>query len=217
MTLTEQQFREMFPNGGSRLDAYWPYIQPALSEGLINTPLRMAAFLAQLAHESAEFLYAEEIADGSAYEGREDLGNTEPGDGVRFKGRGPIQITGRANYKACGAFLGLPLLKQPDMLLDPEYGMLAASWFWREAKPWLNPAADLGWFKVTTRLINGSLNGWNDRVAHYNLNLAHFYLLPYSEEREDSSIRDFQTKHGLTVDGDVGSRTLAALLEKSNV
>lgn len=210
--IAEQQLREMFPNAGARLTPHLPYIPDALEFGEINTPMRQAAFLAQLAHESACFLYMEELASGEAYEGRADLGNTEPGDGVRFKGRGPIQITGRANYQACGAFLGLPLLAEPELLTRPEYGTMSAAWFWKEAKPWLNRCADRGWFKVTTRLINGGLNGWDARQQYYQRNLRLLDLPLYEPSAETRSIREFQAAHGLAVDGDAGPRTLAALL-----
>src|SRR5207342_2210749 len=99
---------------------YLPYLNAAMAEAKINTPARKAAFLAQLAHESGELRYMEEIADGSAYEGRRDLGNTHPGDGRRFKGRGPIQLTGRANYERFGELLGVDLVNDPDQAAKPE-------------------------------------------------------------------------------------------------
>ncbi len=74
-----------------------------MNENGINTPLRRVHFFAQIGHESKELIYSEEIASGRAYEGRFDLGNTQPGDGVRFKGRGLIQITGRANSRITAA------------------------------------------------------------------------------------------------------------------
>lgn len=196
-----------------RLAPHLPHIDDALEAGAIGSPMRIAAFMAHLAHESGEYRWMEELADGSAYEGRADLGNVEPGDGPRYKGRGPIQITGRANYRDAGAFLGLPLLSQPELLARPEHGTLAAAWFWRRAKPWLNPAAELGWFRVTTRLVNGGYNGWPDRVGYYQRNRYLLGLEPYTEADEDASIRAFQAAHGLVPDGDCGPRTLAALLE----
>ncbi len=210
--IAESQLREMFPLAGDRLTQHLPYIPDALEFGEIDTPLRQAAFLAHLAHESGEYRWLEEIASGEAYEGRADLGNVEPGDGVRFKGRGPIQITGRANYQGAGSFLGVNLLKQPELLARPEYGTMAAAWFWAKLKPWLNPAADRGWFKVTTRLVNGGLNGWDERQRYYQRNLRILGMPLYEPSAETQSIREFQHERGLVVDGDCGPRTLAALL-----
>ena len=96
------------------------FIQPlndTMDEFGITTPARQAAFLAQVCHESGSLHYTRELADGTAYEGRADLGNTEPGDGPRFRGRGLIQVTGRANYRACGTALNLDLIGHPEMLI----------------------------------------------------------------------------------------------------
>jgi len=114
--LTDDELRQIMPNcaAAKRAD-YLPYIQQAMQEFQITSYLREAAFLAQLAHESGELRYMEEIASGAAYEGRRDLGNTQPGDGKRYKGRGPIQLTGRANYAKVGAALSLPLLEHPEL------------------------------------------------------------------------------------------------------
>jgi len=92
----------------------------------INTPKREAAFIAQLAHESGSFKYVKEIASGSAYEGRKDLGNIEPGDGVRFKGRGLIQLTGRANYKKASEFFNEDFISKPELIETPKYATLIA-------------------------------------------------------------------------------------------
>lgn len=140
---------------------------PLISSGqtdLLTTPYRLAAFVAQVLHESAEFRYLAEIASGEAYEGRADLGNTEPGDGPRFKGRGLIQITGRANYQRCGKALGLDLVNHPEQLEDPAYATASALWFWRTQT--LNLAADQHNFAAITRRINGGMNGWADRLMY---------------------------------------------------
>lgn len=141
-------------------------INEAVEEFEINaSPLRLAAFLAQLAHESAELRYMEEIASGAAYEGRQDLGNTEPGDGRRFKGRGPIQLTGRANYREFGEALGLDLIANPQLAARPEVGFRIAGLFWK--RKGLNELADARDFRGITRRINGGLNGIEDREKYY--------------------------------------------------
>lgn len=210
--ITEQQIRQMMPRAGSRLDAHLPYIPKALEDAHIDSPRRVAAFLAQLAHESGEYRYMEEIADGSAYEGRADLGNTQPGDGRRYKGRGPIQITGRANYAACGQALGLDLLADPALLARPEHGTASACWFWNSRG--LSPLADQDWFRLITRKINGGFNGLADRVQYWNRNRQILGLPPVDIDNEMGSIMEFQARHGLTADGQVGPKTLAALVNE---
>ena len=131
------------------------------------TPARMQAFIAQLAHESGQFRYMKELwgptPAQARYEGRIDLGNTEPGDGFKFRGRGLIQITGRANYKTCGTALGIDLIAQPELLEAPRYACRSAAWFWYSMG--LNELADAGDFKKITRRINGGLNGYAERCA----------------------------------------------------
>ena len=209
MLITEQQFRRMMPNAGNRLDAHWPFINPAMEEGKINTPKRITAFLAQLAHESGEYRYMEELADGSAYEGRADLGNVQPGDGRKFKGHGPIQITGRDNHRDCGVELGLDLVKEPTLIARPEHGTRAAVWFWNSRD--LSLLADRDWFRVITLRINGGTNGWADRLTYYMRNRQILKLPPYSAIEEDLAIRKFQRANGLGDDGNVGRETMKAV------
>ncbi|OJT19509.1 hypothetical protein BO221_34590 [Archangium sp. Cb G35] len=160
------QLRKIMPNlSQAKAEQYLPHLNKAMAEAGINTPKRQAAFLAQLAHESGEFRYMEEIASGAAYEGRKDLGNTQPGDGVRFKGRGPIQITGRANYRAAGKALGIDLENNPKRASDPDVGFRTAAWYWNSRN--LNQYADSGNFKELTRRINGGYNGLADRQKYY--------------------------------------------------
>lgn len=142
------------------------YVDPlnaAMEEFEINTAARRTMFLAQLAHESGGFRYVREIASGEAYEGRADLGNVQAGDGVRYKGRGLIQITGRANYAECGAALDLDLIEHPELLETPENACRSAAWFWKARG--LNQIADDGDFRKITKRINGGYNGLDDRVA----------------------------------------------------
>jgi putative chitinase len=211
--IDEPMLRKMMPNAGSRLDAHIPYIIEAMDEGNIKTPSRVAAFLAQLAHESGEYRFMQEIwgpTDAQlGYEGRADLGNYKQGDGRRFAGHGPIQITGRANHKACGEALGLDLISEPLLITMPEHGTRAAVWFWNRHN--LSKLADVDWFKTITRFINGGYNGLADRRQYWDRNRA-LLGLPYVDtDREVAAIKDFQRACGLAADGIVGSITLAML------
>lgn len=167
------QLQQIMPQSGSRAARFLNPLNSCMSEFGIDSGLRMAAFLATVAHESGQLVYMRELASGSAYEGRKDLGNTQPGDGVRFKGRGPIQITGRANYAACGKALGLDLISNPELLEIPENGCRAAAWFWSSNN--LNKWADAGDFDGVSDIVNrgrktaaqGDSLGWMDRLQFY--------------------------------------------------
>jgi predicted chitinase len=165
--ITDSMLRDIMPNlPAAKRQLYLPYLNKALREFQIATYLRASAFLAQLAHESAELRYFEEIASGKAYEGRKDLGNTQPGDGVKYKGHGPIQITGRANHTACGKALGLDLVNNPTLITKPENAFRSAGWFWDSRG--LNALADQRLFKAITKKINGGFNGLADRQKYYD-------------------------------------------------
>lgn len=149
----------------------------AMKEGGMDTPLRQAHFLAQIAHESAEFRYTEELASGMKYEGRKDLGNIEKGDGPRFKGRGLIQLTGRKNYIAFGKSMGENFTKGDAMkriAAEPALAVRTALWFWSTRE--LNTLADRDDLMAITRVINGGVNGLEDRRV--KLERAKFFLLP---------------------------------------
>jgi predicted chitinase len=171
--ITVEQLRLVMPNLGQSLAvAYLPALNAAMSGAEINTRLRRAAFLAQLAEESVELRYMQEIASGDEYEGRTDLGNTQPGDGRRYKGRGPIQLTGRSNYRAAGAALGLNLEGDPDQGATPEVGFRTSGWFWTTRH--LNPLADAGNFREITHRVNGGFNGMPARLMYYHRALHAF-------------------------------------------
>ncbi len=166
--LSQAQLQNIMPHlSSARAAQMLPHLNRAMAEAEINTPGRKAAFVAQLAVESGELRYMEEIADGSAYEGRRDLGNTQPGDGKRFKGRGPIQLTGRANYEAAGRDLGLDLVGNPAQVAQPDVGFRVAAWFWKTRG--LNGLADSGNFDAITRRINGGYNGKAERDRYYGV------------------------------------------------
>ncbi|CAF1137568.1 unnamed protein product [Adineta ricciae] len=164
--ITASQLKAIMPR--CKHPGYLSHINTAMNEGSINTCNRKAAFLAQIAHESSELLYMEELASGAAYEGRKDLGNTEKGDGKRYKGRGPIQLTGRANYRAAGKALNLDLINHPEKVKTPEVGFRTTVWFWTKHK--LNELADkktLQSFRLITRRINGGRMGEADREKYW--------------------------------------------------
>jgi putative chitinase len=161
--MTPADLLEIMPFAKSRIAAFFSPIVAAMEEFDINTQARQAAFLAQVGHESGQLRYVRELASGAAYEGRKDLGNTQPGDGIRFKGRGLIQITGRTNYAACGAALKLDLIAHPELLEEPENACRSAGWFWKTHG--LNELADAGDQVRVTKRINGGTNGLADRLA----------------------------------------------------
>jgi len=129
----------------------------------ISTALRIAHFLGQTCEESAGFRTTEEFASGQEYEGRRDLGNTEPGDGPRYKGRGLLQLTGRANYRDYGQALGLDLVSNPSLAADPAVSLKIACEYWKRHN--INAACDNDDILTVTRKINGGLNGLADRRA----------------------------------------------------
>ena len=159
---------------GARIDRareFLPHIEAAMAEFDINTPARQAAFLAQIGHESGGLHWLVEIWGPSIaqahYEGRADLGNTQPGDGFKFKGRGLLQTTGRTNYQRTGDALGIDLLADPTLLATPELAARSAGWYWREHG--LNALADAGNFMLVTRRINGGTNGLEERTALFEI------------------------------------------------
>jgi putative chitinase len=146
------------------ISAIGPVLGAILAQYAIDADIRAAHFLAQACHESAGFRTTEEFASGSAYEGRTDLGNTETGDGPRYKGRGLIQLTGRANYAEYGEALGYDLVGNPAMASEPVVSLKIACEYWRRHD--LNRFADQDDIETITRRINGGLNGLEDRKAY---------------------------------------------------
>ncbi len=209
MILSPNDIRAMMPNAGARLEPHLPFIDAALTEGHIDTPQRAADFMAQACHESGEYRYMHEIADGWAYEGRADLGNTEPGDGPKFKGGGPFQITGRANYLKCGTALGLDLINHPELIRQPEHATRSAVWYWNSRE--LSLYADHDWFVAVTKVINGGTNGLSDRLNYWYRNCDILGLPRVDIGTELDRIRQFQRDRGLTPDGVIGPNTLRAM------
>lgn len=165
MRLDLAQLAEIMPHAGRRAATFIGPLNRAMQADGIDTNARAAAFLAQIAHESGELRWVRELASGEAYEGRRDLGNTEPGDGVTYKGRGLIQITGRANYRAVSDALGVDFLSNPALMELPVHAARVSTWYWKTRG--LNKWADEGDFRTITRRINGGLNGFAERVAYW--------------------------------------------------
>ena len=151
---------------------YYSELVGSMAVADITTKLRACGYVAQLAHESGNFYYMEEIASGAAYEGRTDLGNTQPGDGKRYKGRGPIQITGRYNYTQASKDLGIDLVNHPEWASKPEIGFKLSAWFWKRNN--INRYCDNDDIVGMTKVINGGTNGLADRKAYYAKAKKHF-------------------------------------------
>lgn len=173
-----------------RYEQLAPAFTAALRAANCNTVSRVAMFCAQIGHESAGLYYMEEIASGADYEGRHDLGNVNPGDGVRYKGRGPIQITGRHNYARLSEWAyeegHVPsptfFVDFPEELSGTTYGFLGAVWYWTVARD-MNAYADMDDINGATRAVNGGLNGIDDRVQRWRRCLAMgTQLLQFTEE-----------------------------------
>jgi len=154
-----------------RANAFAGPLTVAMQEFHIDTPIRQAAFMAQVLHESGLLRWVKEVwgptPAQSRYEGREDLGNTHIGDGFRYRGRGLIQTTGRDNYAATGRALGLDLLRYPESLESPLLAARSAAWWWESHG--LNELADAGQTERISRRINGGTNGLADRLALYQI------------------------------------------------
>lgn len=193
--MTTTQLQAVACGNAANAQIFLPYLNDTCTKFNINTAARILIFLAQVSHESGGLFYTEELASGQAYEGRKDLGNVNPGDGVKFKGRGLIQITGRTNYQALSTALQADFVNNPTLLAGKnihlcsadqlKYAALSAGWFWNRAN--LNAIADniniqqpidegtnLDNFKLITKIINGGYNGLADRLHRYKEVLAQF-------------------------------------------
>lgn len=183
---TAEAFARIFPVGAIRQNRYRAALEAACQSWAITTPDRCAAFLAQVSHESCGLVFLEELGGPSAwsaYEGRSDLGNVRAGDGIKYHGRGPIQLTGRANYAEAGQALGLPLEAQPELVAEIEVGARVAARFWSTRG--LNALADQPTqanFEAITRRINGGLRGLPDRLRRWQAVRAAMGLVPVHVE-----------------------------------
>lgn len=194
MPITAQQLLQILPNAGHQAGVFVPVLNTAMCKYAIVTRLRVAAFIAQVGHESGQLTRLVENLNYSAeglmktWPGRFDLvrataaarkpeqianivyagrmGNTTPGDGWKYRGRGLIQVTGKMNYAACGEALGVDLFNRPELLEQPQYAALSAAWFW--SVNGLSNLADAGDLRKITQRINGGLNGLADRQALYD-------------------------------------------------
>lgn len=193
MPITMQQLLQILPNAGQVAGVFVPVLNTAMSRYQIVGTNRIAAFVAQVGHESGHLTCLVENLNYSAdalrktWPSRFDIelasaiardpeqianiaygnrmGNSAPGDGWKYRGRGLIQITGKNNYRPCGEALGLDLSAQPDLLEKPQHACMSAAWFW--ATNGLNTLADAGKFDAITQRINGGQSGAADRQALY--------------------------------------------------
>ena len=168
--ITAGELRKIMPHAGARIDVYLAPLNAAMLEFGIDNPLREAAFLAQIAHESGELRYVSELASGEAYEGRLDLGNNEPGEGVYTKGAGLIQATGDSNWQDAGVALHGDrdwYRYNRALMLQPVDACRVSAWFWKSHG--LNELADKGDFLRITKVINGGTTHYKERLAYYEV------------------------------------------------
>ena len=188
----------------------------------IYTNLQISHFLAQAAHECAGFCTTEEFASGKAYEGRKDLGNINPGDGVRYKGRGIFQLTGRYNYRDMGRELNLPLEDQPQLAADPIVSLKIACEYWNSRN--LNVLADKNDIHGITKKINGGLNGLESRTAYFRKikkiidDIENILKVKLKEKDQGYFVKLLQRKlnengANVIVDGEFGKGTKRAVIE----
>lgn len=148
-----------------QLAGYVAPLNEACAKAAIDTPVRQAAFIAQLVVESDSFRTFEEYASGRAYEGRSDLGNVAPGDGERYKGRGAIQVTGRHNYQSVSDYLGIDFVAHPELMSTPENAFETAAWYWQSRN--LNAVSDTGSIESVSRIVNGGTHGLPQRIDSF--------------------------------------------------
>ena len=158
---------EEIPNYDSRMKIPPELVLAMRRYGICKTPIERAHFLSQVAHESMNFFYKEEIASGKDYEGRTTLGNIYPGDGIKYKGRGYIQLTGRFNYTKFGPMIGADLVNNP-LLVSQKYYADVSCLFWKVNNIGsLATSSSIVNIKMVTRRINGGYNGIDDRTAKF--------------------------------------------------
>lgn len=209
MTLTSDQIRKVVGKSASQkiIDNVIESMDTYAPEFGLGRPERAVHFLAQIAHESAHFRTTTEYASGKAYEGRKDLGNIYPGDGVKFKGKGLIQLTGRSNTKTFTAWMRKRDPSCPDFEANPEklkefpWAFLASVYYWSSRN--LNRYADTNNIEMITRRINGGLNGYENRLQYYDGFALAYLDYPISA----SGIRAFQEDMRLVTDGISGPVT----------
>ena len=165
--MTNEQLRQIATYATLvNINTYAPILNRYMHNYNICGKLRESAFIATIIWESGSFKYTREIASGKAYEGRKDLGNIYKGDGERYKGRGLIQITGRANYTLASQALGVDFVSRPELIEQPDFATMVSCWWWNMKG--LNEVADTGDFRKVTRIVNGGYNGMADREFWYN-------------------------------------------------
>lgn len=168
--VTPEELARIVPGiPSAKIEQFIGPLNDAMAQHGIDTPVRQAAFIAQLAVESDSFRTFEEYASGRAYEGRSDLGNTQPGDGERYKGRGAIQITGRHNYEKLSRDTGVDFVAHPEWLAAPENAFTTAAWYWTTRN--LNQVADTAGIVRVSELVNGGHHALSRRIDDFRRGL----------------------------------------------
>lgn len=218
MEITASRLLELAPNAKQVIVTSIVALQSTILESGIDTPLCLCHFLAQLCHESDGLRTTVEYASGKAYEMRKSLGNVNKGDGVKYKGRGLIQLTGRANYAAFAKSphsCGKDVVSCPAEVEQFPLALTSALFFWMGHN--LNHLANKDDLQAITRVINGGMNGYHSRRTYLNraksIWLSHRVLMLGSSGPEVANLQKRLVAHGysLVVDGIFGRQTDEAL------
>lgn len=214
VSITLDQLRRFARTGRPDILAAVAAGEAVLQRYDITTPGRLCHFMAQIAHESDGFRTTEEYASGAAYEGRKDLGNVRKGDGTRFKGRGLIQLTGRANYRVYGERLGVDLEARPQRAAAPDFSLVIACEYWKDKG--LNAFADRDDIVGITKRINGGTNGLSDRKAKLAAAKAIWGSESVPQPDDGADVKVLQQDlaalgYDLETDGLLGKKTQAAV------
>lgn len=185
MKLTKEQLKVIYPQAKDDLiELHLPHINEAFRWYNMTTPERVAAFMAVCGWETGQMKYFTELGKRSYFDKYEpgtkigkDLGNVYAGDGFKYRGRGAIQLTGRANYKAASDAFGVDFIQFPELVATPAYAWKIAGWYWvvrwKKYDGGLNYFADREDLLTIQKRVNGGMNGWEGRKALYDR------ILPY--------------------------------------
>ena len=166
--LSEDELKSIMPRvPATKASSFAALLTTEMNGGAIETCCRQAAFLAQVAYESSDLNWFQEMGSGKGYEGRKDLGNNNQGDGVKYKGRGPLQIVGRSTYRSASRVLGTNIEQTPKLVEDPNLGFKVAVWYWNSLSLSTMSDCSQGNFEKITKKLSPNMTGKEGRASKF--------------------------------------------------